>query len=168
MTYLHIDLCSGLGGWKAPFESSDNWRSVGVDIQPKAGADVVGDVNHLPIDAETPELVTASPPCTGFARWMLPWLDEPNPDMSLVHACLEAIEELNPSWWVLENSRGLHQYWKPANTHYGAYYLWGNFPPVDVVQSWKGKMQTSGTAPDQRAEIPYTLADALRKSVEWY
>lgn len=161
-----IDLCCGLGGWKAPFEDH-GWDAVGLDVRGDLNADVVGDVRRLPFDC-SPDVMTMSPPCTEFVRWMLPWLDEPNPDLSLVQACLEAVEWLQPRFWVMENSRALHQYWKPAETHYGAFYLWGEFPPFDVERDWKGKMQTSGENPEKRAEIPYALADGLRRSVEVY
>ena len=52
---LHIDLCTGVGGWKAPFEESDQWRSVGIDIRDDLDADVIADVRQLPINA-TPDL----------------------------------------------------------------------------------------------------------------
>jgi len=163
---LHVDLGCGLGGWQTPFQDSGRWRSVGIDIRRDLEPDVQADLRHLPLDC-SPTLLTMSPPCTEFARWMLPWLDEPDPDMTLVEACLEAADELDPNHWVLENSRGLHQYWRPAATHYGPFYLWGEFPAFDVEQSWAGKMQTSGSDPEKRAEIPYALADGLRRAVEW-
>jgi len=163
---LHIDLGTGLGGWTEPFQESTNWHSVGLDIRPDLEADVIGDIQHLPLDC-SPTLLTMSPPCGDFARWMLPWLDEPNPDLALVHACMDAVEQLEPDYWVLENSRGLHQYWREAQTHVGPFYLWGEFPPFDPVLSDGGKMSISGEQPEKRAEIPYVLADGLRKSVEW-
>ena len=164
---LHIDLCTGLGGWSAPFKASDTWRSVGIDIRDDLNADVIGDVRRLPIDC-SPDLITASPPCTAFSRYSMPWLDEPNPDMSLVEACLQTIDELDPRYWVLENVRGLKQYWRREETkRVGPYYLWGEFPGFDVAVSDGGKMSISGEQPEKRAEIPYPLADALRRSVEW-
>jgi hypothetical protein len=162
---LHIDLGTGKGGWKAPFRAADGWRSVGLDIRGDLDADVVGDMRRLPLDCQ-PTLLTMSPPCTEFARWMLPWLDEPQPDLSLVRACLDAVEELHPDWWVLENSRGLHQYWQEADKHVGPYYLWGEFPPFDAALADGGKMQVPGRNPEKRAEIPFALADAVRRSVE--
>jgi len=107
-----------------------------------------------------------SPPCREFTKWMLPWLDEPEPDLSLVEACSDAVDELDPDWWILESSRGLHQYWREARTHIGPYYLWGHFPPVDVALADGGKMSVSGENPEERAKIPYGLADSVRRSVE--
>jgi len=165
---LHVDLCAGRGGWQAATADDPAWTTVGIDIVDMDGVDVLADVRQLPIDAE-PDLLTMSPPCTEFARWMLPWLDEPDPDLSLVRACLQAVDDLEPRWWVMENSRGLHMYWKPAVTHVGPYYLWGEFPPFDVVEdALKGKMQTSGESPEKRAEIPRSLSTAVKHSVETF
>lgn len=164
---LHVDLGTGLGGWTAPFQDVPGWQSVGIDIRDDLEADVIGDIRQVPLDC-SPELLTMSPPCTEFARWMLPWLHEPNPDLSLVEACLDAVEELDPRWWILENSRGLHMYWRPARKVVsGRWYLWGEFPPFDVALSDGGKMAVSGRNPEERAKIPYGLADSLRRSVEW-
>jgi hypothetical protein len=166
MSQLHIDLCCGLGGWQQAFEKDDSWLSVGIDIRKDLEADLIADVTQLPLRDCNPDIVTASPPCTEFARWMLPWLDEPDPDMSLVYACLDAVEYLDPEYWILENSRGLHQYWKEASKIVGAFYLWGDMPPFDVNDDWKPKSQTSGQKPEERAKIPYELSKAVKQSVE--
>lgn len=163
---LHIDLCTGLGGWRQPFEQSDAWTSVGLDVRPDLQADVVADVRSIPIDA-SPTLVTASPPCTEFSRWHMPWLPDDEPSMELVEACLDAIDELSPEHWILENVVGLHRYWRPARKRVGPYYLWGEFPAFDVAVSDGGKMSVSGENPEKRAKIPYGLADSLRRAVEW-
>lgn len=166
--YLHLDLGTGLGGWKTPFESSSRWRSVGVDIRSDLNADIVGDIRQLPIDC-SPTLLTMSPPCGDFARWMLPWLDEPEPSMELVESCLDAVDDLEPTYWVLENSRGLKQYWGREETkRVGPYYLWGDFPAFDVKLPDGGKMDISGRNPEKRAEIPFGLGESLRRSVEWH
>ena len=164
-TYLHVDLGTGLGGWTAPFKRSGSWTSVGVDIRSDLKADVIGDIRKLPINAQ-PDLLTMSPPCTQFARWMMPWLDEPNPDTSLVEACLQVVEDLVPKYWILENSRGLDMFWQDARKSVGPYYLWGEFPPFDVALTDGGKMSISGTRPEERAKIPFELADSVRRSVE--
>lgn len=162
---LHVDLCTGLGGWTEPFEDADGWSSIGVDIRDDLNADVVADVRNLPLEC-SPDLLTMSPPCTDFARWMLPWLDEPNPSTELVEACLQAVEDLEPTWWVLENSRGLSMYWREADQNVGPYFLWGNLPPIDVTLTDGGKMSVSGESPEERAKVPYELADAVRGVVE--
>jgi len=164
---LHVDLGTGLGGWTEPFRQADRWHSVGIDIRDDLAADVVADIRQLPLDC-SPDLLTMSPPCTQFARWMLPWCDEAEPDLSLVRACLQAADDLEPDYWILENSRGLHQYWRPADKHVGPYYFWGDFPPFDAAVTDGGKMQVSGERPEKRAKIPYAIADAVRRSTEVY
>lgn len=164
---LHIDLCCGLGGWKAPFEAADDWRSVGLDVRSDLDADVVADVQALPFNT-SPDLLTMSPPCTNFSRYSMPWLHEPEPDMSLARACLDAVDELEPDHWVLENVRGLKQYWGvQEQKRVGPYYLWGEFPAFDVALSDGGKMSISGERPEERAEIPHALGESLRRSIEW-
>jgi len=164
----HIDLCAGVGGWQQAFGDDPRWRSVGLDIQALDGVDVLGDVRTLPFDY-SPTLLTMSPPCTEFARWMLPWCEEPEPDLSLVEACVDAVDELAPDYWVMENSRGLSMYWQEARKRVGPYYLWGEFPPFDVdPDALQGKMQTSGERPEQRAAIPEPLSRALKGAVETY
>lgn len=164
---LHVDLCTGLGGWTEPFEDAPGWRSVGIDVRDDLAADVVADVRQLPLEC-SPDLLTMSPPCTEFSRYSMPWLDEPEPDTSLVEACLAAVDDLEPDWWVLENVRGLKQFWGvQERKRVGPYYLWGEFPPFDVRVSDGGKMQVSGSNPEKRAKIPYELGDSLRRAVEW-
>jgi len=165
---LHIDLCCGLGGWDQPFKDADDWRSVGIDIRDDLNADVVADVQALPLDC-SPDLLTMSPPCTEFSRYSMPWLHEPHPDMSLVRACLDAVDELDPKYWILENVRGLKEYTGRAEAkRVGPFYLWGEFPAFDVTVTDGGKMQISGENPEKRAQIPYSIGDSLRRSVEWF
>lgn len=163
----HIDLCCGLGGWSQPFKDADGWRSVGLDIRSDLNADVVADVQALPLDC-SPDLLTMSPPCTEFSRYSMPWLHEPQPDMSLVRACLDAVDEMDPEYWILENVRGLKQYWgREEQKRVGPFYLWGEFPAFDVALTDGGKMAISGENPERRAQIPYEIGDSLRRSVEW-
>jgi hypothetical protein len=171
-TRLHVDLCTGLGGWTQPFRDAETWRTVGLDVRADLNADVVADVRHLPFDCD-PDLVTASPPCIEFTKWKLPWYGDGacsgDPSMELVEACLAAIEELDPQYWVLENVVGLHMYWKPARKHVGPYYLWGDFPPFDAETVYKDqRFQPKDRRSELSAKIPYHVADALRQSVEVY
>jgi hypothetical protein len=164
---LHVDLCTGLGGWSDPFRDADGWRSVGIDIRDDLKADVVADVRNLPLDC-TPDLLTMSPPCTEFSRYSMPWLNQPNPSTELVEACRAAVQDLSPTWWVLENVRGLKQFTGiQERKRVGPYYLWGEFPPFDVAVSDGGKMGVSGEHPEERAKIPYALGDSLRRAIEW-
>lgn len=164
--YLHIDLCCGLGGWQAPFEESDRWRSVGIDIQADLEADVRGDVRTLPVDCR-PDLLTASPPCRWFTRSRLPWYDDPDPPMGLVWAVLEAVEDLQPKWWVLENVGGLTDRWRPADHVAWPWYFWGDFPLVDVPPIPKHRNQLSkDNRSEVAAEVPYPIARSFKVAVE--
>ena len=167
----HIDLCCGLGGWQAPFRESERWRTVGIDVRSDLEADVIADVRQLPLTRCEPTLLTMSPPCIEFTKWKLPWYGDGacsgDPSLELVEACLEAVDYLDPDYWVLENVIGLHMYWKPAVTHVGPFYLWGHFPPFDAPTIWKHQnQQPADRRSELSAEIPYPLANALRHAVE--
>jgi hypothetical protein len=167
---MHVDLCCGLGGWQAPFRERPQWRTVGLDVRRDLDPDIQADVRQLPLNADV-TLLTASPPCTEFTKWKLPWFGDGacdgNPSMDLVNACISAVDELQPDWWLLENVVGLHMYWKPARKHVGPYYLWGDFPPFDAETVWKDqRLQPKDMRSELSAKIPYHLADALRQAVE--
>ena len=166
MTLLHIDLCCGIGGWQAPFEEASNWHTIGMDIREGLSPDIVGDVRQPPLTACEPTLVTASPPCTQFSRFDMPWYSDVDPDLALVEACLDTIEYLAPEWWVLENVRGLHRVWQPATNWSGPWYLWGDYPPLDLPTGLPTKDTHSGEMADRRAKVPFALADSLRYAVE--
>jgi len=164
--YLHVDLCCGLGWWQAPFEESEDWRTVGVDIRKDLEADVVGDVSHLPLRPCEPTLVTASPPCPEYTTWQLPWFPDETPDLRPAAACFRAVEYLRPDHWVLENVRGFDHFWGDPVKKWGPWYLWGDFPPCDpgpVVYKEQNQTPHAGV---ENATIPYPLADAVRQAVE--
>jgi len=81
---------------------------------------------------------------------------------------------LDPKWAVLENVAQA-QYWHgPSDKHIGPYHLWGTFPPFDCADPEpKSKQTTDGedswvADTGEAARIPYQLADALRRAIEWY
>lgn len=177
MTHLHIDLCSGTGGWQAPFRDASDWRTVGVEIRADLSPDVRGDVRQLPLNpSQDVTLVTASPPCTPYSSaWNA--VKPPAvryPDFTLWNACVKAIVDLDPEYAILENVAQA-QYWHgPSDKHIGPYHFWGMFPMFDV-----GGLRDKGTGraavhradivdTDGAARIPYAIGDALRQSVEWY
>lgn len=171
---LHIDLCCGLGGWQAPFKSDDSWRSVGIDIRPDLNPDVVADVRQLPLSGCEPTLITASPPCQEVSRYQLPWYNggakSGEVNLELFEACFEAVEYLNPTFWVLENVVGLHDFYGQPEKKVGPFWLWGSFPPFDADQNFRNKMSIWGGYGDEmnaeRARIPYRLSNALKHAVE--
>lgn len=168
MTHLHVDLCCGLGGWQQPFRDSPQWRSAGLDVRRDLDPDVQADVRELPLRPCEPTLVTASPPCTEFSRWRMPWYPDEEPDLTLANACFDAIEKLNPEWWILENVQGFHDWFGWPQKQVGPWWLWGEFPPFDLDRPKKRKYKLWGDQPDQRALIPPLLAKSVKKAVEWY
>ena len=166
MPRLHIDLCCGLGGWQAPFNEADNWRSVGIDIREDRDPDVVGDVSSLPVDCD-PTLVTASPPCRPYST---AWnshtpLGDREPDTTVWEACEAAIDRLDPLWWVLENVGGAQQFHGPARKTCYPWFLWGWFPPVSVPPL-PAKGETWAQDPAETAKIPRPLAESIYHAVE--
>lgn len=111
-------------------------------------------------------------------------------DIKLVYHTLWLINKLNPDWWFLENPRGMlrHIIGMPKGTvtycQYGHYImkptdLWGRHPPSFEYKSCsygdschvyaprgfaKGKQHIRDSA--ERAEVPYGLSLAVKKSVE--
>lgn len=176
MPLLHVDLCCGLGGWQAPFEDAANWRTVGLDIRRDVGPDVQADVRRLPLAACEPTLVTASPECAPYSSaWNA--VKPPAvryPDFELWNACVAAIAHLDPTYCVVENVAQA-QYWHgPSDKHVGPYHFWGRFPPFDADPGERKTRLTadgSGAWVDdtgEAARIPYAVADALRRAVEWH
>jgi hypothetical protein len=125
-----LDLCGGTGEW------SRWYRLAGYDVRLVTLPD--RDVR----DYEPPAGVhgiLAAPPCTDFAvsgaRW---WALKGEPDLSVVNACLELVEECSPAWWCLENPVGRLKNYIGGWVHafdpcdYGDPYtkktcLWGSF-----------------------------------------
>jgi len=171
---LMVDLCAGTGGWQTPFEEH-GWQTVGVDLVPAAGAHLQADVRHLPLNC-SPDLVCASPPCAPFSSAWNPVAppEERDPDVSVWLGCVEAIARLNPEWYVVENTRQAAHWFGPADKTVGSYSLWGDFPPFDVHAKprkgipLEGRANVQSCRAEEAASIPYVLADALRRAVEWH
>lgn len=130
-----IDLCCGRGGWSLGFLAS-GWSAWGFDVQNHGypGELVLQDART--IDGRRlrgrGNLIVASPPCHEFSYRDLAWgrvRDLPAPDLSIVQACFRIAREAELPI-VLENVRGLERWYGPAVAHYGAFYLWGDVPPL--------------------------------------
>ena len=174
------DLCSGLGGWSEAFAQSD-WFVVRIEVNPdleyvpftrildvKDWMDWIDDLPH-------PDLVVASPPCTEFSTANPVPRENFDPDMSIVKACLDIIDYIKPTWWVLENVKGACPYFRPILGHHkqfiGPFFLWGNFPHIedrrlrDYKKNIAGAMSRKRTA-QEVAMIPFEMSFQLKRAVE--
>ena len=173
-------MCSGFGGWTEAFAQSD-WFVIRIEVNPsleyvpftriwdvKEWMDWIDDLPH-------PDLIVASPPCTQFscANWRQD-RETLEPDMSIVKACLDIIDYIKPTWWVLENVKGAVRYFIPLIGHHKQavgnkqcpqFYLWGDFPFIHMKPNWKHfKLDTRD--PQQRALIPFELSFQLKRAIE--
>lgn len=174
------DLCSGLGGWTQAFVL-DGWEVYRIEVNKdledvpfttildvKDWMDWVDELPH-------PDLVVASPPCTEFstANWRVD-RETLEPDMSIVRACLDIIDYIKPTWWVLENVKGACRFFIPVIGHHRQaignkqcpqFYLWGNFPYVSMKPHWKHS-KSEVRDPQKRALIPFDLSYELLRAIK--
>jgi hypothetical protein len=138
MKPLCIDLFCGLGGWAEGF-LSEGYDVVGFDIERHdygtggyPGQLVLQDV--LTLDGaqfKDAACIVASPPCTEFSyrgRYGRR-LKLPPPSTDLFDACFRIQREANVPM-VAENVVFAQEFVGSARAHWGAYYLWGDVPPM--------------------------------------
>lgn len=171
------DLCSGLGGWSEAFVQ-DGWEVIRIENNPN--------LSHVPHTYELdvlnywdwidgfpkPDLVLASPPCLEFSlAYNAPKVvaaregREFEPDMSILHACREIIEAVEPKWWVIENVAGasvkFQEIMGPQRQIIGPFHLWGTIPFLPDLIEKKAKNNMSGSgkwSSNLRALIPFELS----------
>lgn len=165
---LMIDLSCGLkGASKAMTERG--WTVITLDISPDFEPDIVADVREWSYQGEKPDLVWASPPCNEFSREFFPWSKTgKTPDMSIYLACRSIIAQVNPRFWIIENTRGAVPYFgRPTQVLY-PFYLWGFFPRLVNVQlaARQHKDRLPSKAKAERALIPFELSLAVALSIE--
>ena len=193
-TKLCIDLCSGLGGFSGAFRERKDWEVLAIDIDPDMPCDIVADVRYLPLRSDIkPRVVLASPPCERFSIANRSWPQKGiGKALEIVGACLEAIVDLKPDYWALENPKGRLRWFLGPPPHsvrlsdYGydkavsggkwrkaikPTDIWGNIPfsmldaertPVIV----KGETGFTKLSRAKRAEMPYGLSKAILEAVE--
>lgn len=188
-----LDLCSGLGGASEAFAKHPLWQVVRIENNEKIG--IIPhtrflDVNHwldwLPgLILEmggNPDLIIAGPPCLGFstaymapksiaAREGIPY----QPDTDIVENVIEIIDYLEPTYWVIENVSGsvndLKVHLGKYRQRLGPFFLWGQFPHVDMAPGWKhSKFENDTWSSDplranKRAKWPLELSKALLDAV---
>jgi len=172
---LMLDLFSGLGGASRAFRER-GWNVITVELDPKFGPDIVADIAEYEYSGPTPDLIWASPPCTEFSKDSLPrsWACNripPNPDISLMLHAKRIIDDVAPTWWVIENVRGARKYFEPVLgpvvKRSGSRYLWGHFPPFDCAPGYgKWKLPPTKNRAALRSCIPKQLSIALCMAIE--
>lgn len=164
---LMLDLCCGLKGASEAMRQR-GWHVITMDIDPKFEPDVVADVRDWHYQGERPDLVWASPPCNEFSREFLPWKRTGvAPDLSIYLAAKRIVDEVRPTYWIIENVRGAVPYFGPYTAVYFPFYLWGVFPPLGQVRlHYRGKDSWPSYAKAERAKVPYALSLAVARAIE--
>lgn len=164
---IAVDLFSGSGQATAAFRER-GWKVFTLDLEGRP--DVVADVRKLPLRGRV-DFLWASPPCTEFsdANARIPAIER-RPSLECVFAVFEAVKELRPRFWILENVRGAIPFLGIPTMKIGPWCLWGYFPPIEVsaeLQSFRKdtKRVRSSAA---RATVPLALSLAVFEAVERY
>lgn len=174
------DLCSGLGGWSEAFAQGD-WFVVRIESNPgleyvpftriKDVTQWMDWIDELP----HPDLVICGPPCTEFSD-ANPRVDRStlSPDMSVVQACLDIIDYIKPTWWLLENVKGAVRFFIPKIGHHRQavgirgspqWFLWGNFPYISLKPNFHHE-KTASRIPQVRSLVPFELSWELKRAIE--
>ena len=191
---LFLDLCSGLGGASEAFANSPHWVVIRIEKNP-----ILASVPHtrllnllewkswisdIPFEAFEEVVIWASPPCRDFSDgYASPKsiaarngdLDEYEPDMELFDASREIIEHVKPTYWIIENVKGASPYFKPEigphRQRIGPFFLWGNFPFIDVgpyFKHYKSDNDVHSSNPlrsNIKAKIPFEVSNGLKNSL---
>jgi Site-specific DNA methylase len=150
---LCVDLCSGLGGFSQAFKE-DGWEVVTIDVLRKFKPSIIADIRYLPLRNNLqPDVLLASPPCNHFSLFCIsPSFPRKGikTALEIVGACLEAVAQLKPKKWLIENPRArLRQFiGKPKQTiRYSDYDF--NYPRQKPTDFW--------------GNIPFPMAKGVRK-----
>jgi len=160
-----LDLFCGVGGASEPF-LDHGWDVLRVDIRDDLAADVVADVRQLPIKPHDVDLIWGSPPCREVSRYRMPWYPDDDPNLELFEAFLSIVDEWDPTYWVMENVQGLHDFYGEPRLTLGPFWLWGEFPLFSLDETPVKNQRVTPTEPEQNAKIPYVIGDGLRRSIE--
>jgi site-specific DNA-cytosine methylase len=145
---------------------------VTLDIEARFNPDIIADLRTWHWAGLQPDLIWLSDPCTEFSRESMPWCKTGRaPDLSIVHAGLRVIREVQPRYWVRENVRGSTSWVRPflgePKGIHGPFFLWGNFPPLGKPRLQMRKKESYSSARQaERARIPAALSEALAIALE--
>lgn len=153
-----LDLFAGLRGWSEPFGARGH-EVFSVDLEEKFDVTLHADIETLSPDdiPWRPDIILASPPCEAFSvmtigrNWTRehePKTDKARLGVRLVEATRRLIDELEPTYFVIENPRAKLRKLPILNDldrvtvaycQYGEPFmkptdLWGGFPPSFVAR----------------------------------
>ena len=175
-----LDLCSGTGSATKPFKDRGH-EVITIDMFDKR-ADILADICYLPVKGEF-DFIWMSPPCTEFTlvNWRLGKCKDRKPDLSVIKACFELVDQLKPTYWMIENPRACMRHFigLPQKSIYYSDYgykfnkptdLWGLFPDfpdqVNSNKQYKQLQNTSSINKDDRHTIPYNLGLSICIAIE--
>jgi hypothetical protein len=191
--YTFLDLCCGFGGWSIGFHRA-GFECTGVDI-----LDIAYPYELILQDIRTFHagkrfnVVASSPPCTEWSALLRLSVSrgqrgpgDVELGKELVRACVRVIEEIRPTFWILENVRGgvpyISEILGKPKMHRGPWYLWGNFPqfliPESDMRKFDGTVDAKAIRHDKlnrvlafnplrswfRSKIPLPLSVSLAKA----
>lgn len=163
-----VDLCCGRGAVTRALLRA-GFDVTGVDIvhhpdYPKEAHFILSDIRCVDgrMLPRRPVFIWASPPCTEFSRWRMPWTRSRavEPSLELVQACYRIRDEAQPDFFILENVREAQRWLGPAILQRAERYLWGDIVLAPFIRA-KAKESYSGSRPDLRSEVPEELVYAI-------
>jgi hypothetical protein len=186
---LCIELCCGKKGMAKAFT---DYEVISIDIDKKFKPTIQADVNYLPLKKKLgPAALLMSPECGNFTLMSNQWPKNGIKEaLTLVGACLEAVNHLQPKKWLMENPKGRLRWFigKPTNSIYYSDYdynykaqkptdLWGNIrlPMPKAIRRPRTKLNGKhtpnfykgfGSKPEDNAEIPLGVSMAIKQGVE--
>lgn len=185
---LMIDLFSGLGGASEAFVLGPHpWAVLRYENNPALANTpytTLCDLTDFDIHIRHQvDLIWASPPCREFSNAFnapAPTAQREGrdfePSLELLSRAIEIIEELEPTYWIIENVIGAIKHFEPLlgepRQIIGSFVLWGNFPFIDVDRDLKHTKASVDVWSDNplraniKGKIPIELSQALRRVCE--
>jgi C-5 cytosine-specific DNA methylase len=173
-----LDLCAGMGGASKAMRAR-SWEVVAIDVDSRARPDVAADVRALPLRAAHWDLIWVSPPCTDFSRFGmgLPAVvaRRVEPDLSIALHVRQLIEELKPTWWIVENVWASRPFlipiFGPVQASVPGHCFWGRLPGlIPWTAPHKHRSGRAGMPSWRRslyrARIPYEISIAVALAIE--